>query len=309
VVPFTLLPGCLDEPLLLVGDNRGRARCLSNVCTHRGMLLCREPRPVGPLRCGYHGRCFDLAGRMTSMPEFEGAVDFPTSADDLAATPLEKWGPLNFTSLDPAVDFATWLKPVRQRMDFLPLDKFVFDPGRSRDYQVHANWALYCENYLEGFHIPFVHPDLNKALDWKAYEVELHEGSSLQIGITGDGGPVFELPAGHPDAGRKVAAYYWWLFPNLMLNFYPWGLSANIVEPRGPSASHVRFLSYVWREDLLDTGAGGPLDAVEREDEAVVEAVQVGVGSRLYDRGRYSPAQEKGTHHFHRLLVSALFGH
>jgi len=306
-VPFTLLPGCLDEHLLLVRDDQGQERCLSNVCTHRGMLLCSEPGPVRRLRCGYHGRCFDLTGRMTSMPEFEQAVDFPSPTDDLTAAHLEKWGPLTFAGLNPAVDFAAWLDPVRQRMDFLPLDRFVFDPARSRDYEVHANWALYCENYLEGFHIPFVHPELNKALDWQAYEVELHAGSSLQIGIADGEGAVFDLPQEHPDAGRKVAAYYWWLFPNLMLNFYPWGLSANIVEPRGPSAARVRFLSYVWREPLLETGAGGPLDAVEREDEAVVEAVQLGVGSRLYGRGRYSPTQEKGTHHFHRLLVSALF--
>jgi choline monooxygenase len=193
-------------------------------------------------------------------------------------------------------------------MDFLPLDSFTFDATRSRDYDVAANWALYCENYLEGFHIPFVHPELNKALDWRAYEVELEGSSVLQIGIAAEGATVFDLPEDHPDSGKRIAAYYWWLFPNLMLNFYPWGLSANIVEPTGPQSCRVRFLSYVWRKDMLNEGAGGPLDAVEMEDEAVVEAVQSGVNARLYGRGRYSPTQEKGTHHFHLLLVDALFG-
>lgn len=306
--PFTLLPGCLDEPLLLVKEEQERLRCLSNVCTHRGMLLVDRPGPVTRLRCGYHGRTFDLGGRMTNMPEFEQAVDFPGPADDLAAASLEQWGPLVFAGLVPRTGFDSWLAPVMERMSFMPLDEFDFDPNRSRDYEVAANWALYCENYLEGFHIPFVHPDLNQALDWRSYEVELQEYSSLQIGIAGGEGSVFELPPGHPDHGKRVAAYYWWLYPNLMLNFYPWGLSANIVEPRGTGRARVRFLSYVWREDLVDVGAGGPLDAVEKEDEAVVEAVQAGVKSRLYGRGRYSPTQEKGTHHFHRLLVDALFG-
>lgn len=307
VVPFTLLPGCLDEPLLLVRDESGDQRCLSNVCTHRGMPLVRKTGSVTRLRCGYHGRSFDLNGRMTAMPEFELAVDFPGPDDNLTATPLEKWGPLMFGGLDPAEGIDGFLAPVRERMSFLPLEEFTFDPARSRDYQVRANWALYCENYLEGFHIPLVHPGLNSVLDWKSYEVELEKSSSLQIGIDSGSGTVFELPAGHPDEGKKVAAYYWWLYPNLMLNFYPWGLSANVVEPRGPEAARVRFFSYIWRKDLLDTGAGGPLDSVEMEDEAVVEAVQAGVGSRLYGRGRYSPTQEKGTHHFHRLLVDALF--
>jgi choline monooxygenase len=73
VHPFVLLPGCLDEPLLLVLDDQGGQRCLSNVCTHRGMLLASEPGNLNRLRCGYHGRIFDLTGRMTGMPEFEQA--------------------------------------------------------------------------------------------------------------------------------------------------------------------------------------------------------------------------------------------
>jgi len=61
-VPFTLLPGCLDEPLVLVRDTVGTVRCLSNVCTHRGNLVVTEDGPVQGLRCRYHGRRFDLDG-------------------------------------------------------------------------------------------------------------------------------------------------------------------------------------------------------------------------------------------------------
>jgi len=88
-----------------------------------------------------------------------------------------------------------------------------------------------------------------------------------------------------------------------MLNFYPWGISVNIVRPLAPDRTKVSFLSYVWDPTLLDRGASAGLDRVEREDEAIVEAVQRGVRSRLYDRGRYSPARETGVHHFHRLLA------
>lgn len=91
-----------------------------------------------------------------------------------------------------------------------------------------------------------------------------------------------------------------------MFNFYPWGLSINVVKPLGVNLTRVSFLSYVWRAERLGSGAGAELDRVEREDEAVVEATQRGVRSRLYDRGRYSPTREQGVHHFHRLLASRL---
>jgi choline monooxygenase len=64
----------------------------------------------------------------------------------------------------------------------------------------------------------------------------------------------------------------------------------------------------VWDASRIDSGAGGTLDRVEREDEAIVESVQRGTAARLYDRGRYSPAREQGVHHFHRMLAAAFSG-
>ncbi|MCB1184838.1 Rieske 2Fe-2S domain-containing protein [bacterium] len=304
--PLTLLPGSLDEPLLLRRDEAGDLGCVSNVCTHRGMLLQREPGPCSQLRCGYHGRSFAPDGTLTHMPGFEDAHDFPGPDDHLRRPGLFRLGPLTFLQVVPGVPAAAVLGPLQAAMAWYPWGDLRFAPDRSRDYEVAANWALYCENYLEGFHIPWVHPELNRRLDWRAYEVHLHARATLQVGMGVAGDPVFDLPAGHPDHGRPVAAWYWWVYPNLMLNFYPWGLSVNIVEPLGPTRCRVRFQSHVARPDLLDRGAGGPLDAVEMEDEAVVEAVQRGVRSRLYHRGRYAPRHEIGTHHFHRLLVADL---
>ncbi len=112
----------------------------------------------------------------------------------------------------------------------------------------------------------------------------------------------FDLPASAADHGQDVAAYYWWIFPNLMLNFYPWGLSLNRVVPEAIDRTRVEFRAYVLDESKREQGAGGALHEVELEDEAVVEAVQRGVRSRFYHHGRYSPTRERGTHHFHRLL-------
>ena len=122
------------------------------------------------------------------------------------------------------------------------------------------------------------------------------------------GEEVFALPPDHEDYGQHVAAYYFWLFPNIMFNFYPWGLSLNIVRPLQTGLTKVSFRAYLWDESKLDHGAGADVDLVEREDEAVVEQVHRGTRSRFYQHGRFSPRQEQGVHQFHRLLAQALEG-
>jgi choline monooxygenase len=83
--PFTLLEKYLDEPLLLTKDGNGMLHCLSNVCTHRGNLLVYKNCTSSNLRCGYHGRLFDLDRKFRSMPEFKEVKDFPTADDDLTS--------------------------------------------------------------------------------------------------------------------------------------------------------------------------------------------------------------------------------
>jgi choline monooxygenase len=308
VLPFTLLPHLLDEPLALARGDDGALRCFSNVCTHRGTLVVEGEGHSRSLRCRYHGRKFDLCGRFVSMPEFDDVEGFPTAADDLAPLQLAQWGPWTFVALEPAFSFDAWIAPIRERVAFLPLDRARLDAAGAAEFTIEANWALYCDNYLEEFHIPFVHGSSLAGLDYGAYRTETYDWCNLQLGVQKDAAGAFDLPAGHPDAGQHIGGFYYWLFPNLMLNFYPWGCSVNIVEPLGPTRTRVRFLPYVWDESRRGAGVGADLYRVEMEDEEVVEAVQRGVRSRLYDRGRYSPRREIGTHHFHRLLAAAMLG-
>jgi choline monooxygenase len=306
VRPFTLLEGCLDEPLLLAVDEKMQTHCLSNVCTHRGALVVEGEGHVKGLRCRYHGRRFALDGSFVSMPEFDGVKNFPVEKDNLPRIALERWGPFLFCGLNPAFSFKEWIEAIDQRVNFLPLDRATFDAASSHDYFLKANWALYCENYLEEFHLPYVHGQSLSGLDYGEYRHELFPYSSIQTGIGKSAEDSFALPKDHPDSGRNVAAYYCWLFPNLMLNFYPWGISVNVVYPLGVDRTKVSFLSFVWDKDRQSTGVGSDLHRVEMEDEEVVESVQRGVRSRLYDRGRYSPRREVGTHHFHKLLARFL---
>lgn len=302
ISPKTVLPGFMDEPILFIRDKEDKINCVSNVCTHRGNLLIEHSCNTDQIRCRYHGRRFDLDGKFKQMPEFEGVECFPSEKDDLPKVPFGQWDKLLFSSISPSIQLQEAIGEMKTRLPFLKLHEHKLTPTRSRDYLVKAHWALYCENYLEGFHIPFIHNSLNAVIDYNSYTTELYRYSNLQFALSKGGEDVFDLPKDSIDYGKKVSAYYYWVFPNMMFNFYPWGLSINIVKPMGPQLSKVSFLTYIYDETKLERGAGAMLDKVEREDEAVVENVQKGINSRFYDRGRYSPKRETGTHHFHRLI-------
>jgi choline monooxygenase len=283
--PVTLLPGFLDEPLLLA-KNDDRLSCLSNVCTHRGKILIEEPCQASLIRCGYHGRRFSLDGKFLSMPEFEGVIDFPSENDNLKQVAFANRAGFLFASIDPIASFEDFVNDAAVRFEDVEPEGVKLTSVR--EYEIDAHWALYCENYLEGFHIPFVHKSLNEIVDYGTYTTELFRYSSMQTGNDADG---------------NVAGRYLFIFPNLMFNFYPWGISVNVVRPVTPSKTVVEFLTYVRDEALVNTGAGADLHRVELEDEAVVQSVQKGIRSRFYSHGRYSPTREQGTHHFHRLIA------
>lgn len=285
LTPVTLLPAVLDEPLLLVRTSE-YISCLTNVCTHRGKVLVDKSCEGDLIRCPYHGRRFLLDGTCASMPEFEDVVDFPSENDNLRKLPLAERSGFLFTSIAPSVTFDDLVGDVAKTLN--DMDPAGLRLTVRREYEINAHWALCCENYLEGFHIPYVHHGLNKVVDYGTYSTDLFRYSSVQTGYSSSG---------------DIEARYLFIFPNTMFNFYPWGVSVNVVRPVAKDRTVIEFLTYVRDETLMSIGAGADLHSVELEDEAVVESVQRGIQSRFYSQGRYSPTREQGTHHFHRLIA------
>jgi choline monooxygenase len=230
--------------------------------------------------------------------------------DDLPTLSMGEFGPLAFASISPAHTFAGLMEPLCERLDFLPLCDLRFEPESSRDYVIDAHWGLYCDNYLEGFHIPYVHRSLLSSVDMHAYHTETFAYASLQLAECNENAqdPVFELPPSHPDFGKRVVAFYFFVFPATMINVYPWGVSVNVILPEGSKQTRIRYLTYVWddRTEARQRGPGADLQRVEYEDEAVVERCQLGVQSPLYSRGRFSPRLERAVHHFHRCIAELL---
>jgi choline monooxygenase len=174
--PIEHIESITGEPVIIVKGEQ--VNCLSNICTHRGMRLINEACSKNSFRCEYHGRTFDIEGKFRNMPEFEGAIGFPGEDDNLHKFPMAVWDGLHFTSQESTLPIP-WSE-VESRLEFLDINSYVHDPSRDRDHLISANWMLYVDNYLEGFHIPFVHPELNQALDYSGYITETFEGGVLQ---------------------------------------------------------------------------------------------------------------------------------
>ncbi|MAK04459.1 MAG: choline monooxygenase [Euryarchaeota archaeon] len=303
IIPLERMGDLINDEVILTKDEN--YACISNVCTHRAMLLVEEKCKKSRIQCPYHGRSFDLQGQFKNMPKFENVKNFPTQKDNLKKFKLMNWKNLLFVNKGEQ-NFDEFIEFLDNRIGWMDIEKFKYDSSKDRTYSVKANWALYVDNYLEGFHIPFVHGDLNNIIENDTYETELFSNGVLQIGFAKPGELCFNLPKESIDYGKNIAAYYFWLYPNMMFNFYPWGLSVNIVVPLNSDKSKIIYRGYIGNKDLILEGAGGDLDKVEEEDQQIVEGVQRGVASKSYERGRYSPEKETGVHHFHRLLLENL---
>ena len=221
------------------------------------------------------------------MPGFEGVKNFPTSQDNLINFPILDWNDFIFTAISPTIDIKDILEDISTRLLDYPFNKIAYSKEYSNTYHLNANWAVYCENYLEGLHVPFVHRGLASEINMNSYKTEILKNGVLQhTGSNND----------------KAYAHYYWIFPNIMLNFYSWGLSINIVEPISTNQTKIRFLSYPIKNAKNVRKKINDLHNVEMEDEKVVLNVQKGIQSESYKNGRYSAHYEKGTHHFHRLI-------
>jgi choline monooxygenase len=295
------------EPLLIARGGDSRLRALSNVCRHRAGPVAAGEGVCQAFRCGYHGWSYGLDGRLVNTPEFDAVEDFRKEEHGLPEFPLEVWLGLLFVNLDPSPGgpaFRQTLEDLPARLAARGLE--AMRPAARKEWTVGCNWKVYVDNYLEGYHIPIVHPGLMKEIDYARYRTQTRRHSSEQHApIKAEKGG--RMRKEHPDDEAR----FFWVYPNLMLNVYPDNFSTNLVLP----LSHDRTLTvFEWyfrdpgsaetRDRLAETVAFS--DEIQREDIAICQAVQKGLKSRTYDRGRYSVARENGVHHFHSLLARAL---
>jgi choline monooxygenase len=293
-------------PLLIVRGDDGTLRALHNVCRHRaGPLACEPARAAGPsgtgaagaeLVCQYHGWRYALDGRLRGAPEMGRAQDFDVASVQLPQARVAQWQGLLFAALDAhAGPFEALVEGIDARLGAAhPLATYRHRLHAS--YEIGCDWKVYVDNYLEGYHVPRVHPGLNAALDYRSYTTELAALHSLQAS-----------PLDSSDAlyGRGEALY-WWLWPSTMLNCLPGRLQTNRVVPLGPGRCRVEFdFFYAPGAEARAEADAAFSDEVQREDIDICEAVQRGLASGSYAPGRLNPLRETGVWHFQELLRAA----
>jgi choline monooxygenase len=292
------------NPLVLVRDHDGAVRAFYNVCRHRGGPLAMEEHGCATmLQCKYHGWTYRLDGTLRGVPRFDRTELFDKRDYGLVPVTVQDWQGLLFVTLaaDP-LPLAAVLDGVAARIAPMRLDAMPF--ARRVAYDVACNWKVYVDNYLEGYHIPLVHPELCTVLDYRAYVTETHAHYSLQHS------PLRARDTPGPYGVADGEAYYYFVFPNTMLNVLPGRLQVNRVVPAGPDRCRVLF-DYCY-DDVTSDEAQRRIaddlafsDVVQAEDAGICAHVQRGLASRGYDRGRFSVECEGGVYHFQNLLRAA----
>ncbi len=291
------------EPIVVVRAEDGSLRAFFNVCRHHAAAVATEPAgQCTILRCPYHGWSYGLDGALRVTPDFEGVRDFDKSEHGLVPVAVESWEGFVFVNLAGAAgaSLQAYLGEIVPHVAKLNLDKLRFFERRS--YTLNCNWKVYVDNYLDGgYHVPYLHKSLNTVLDYKDYKIECFERTVLQWSPMKQG-----KDAQTAAVRRGEAAYYWWIYPNFMINWYEGIMDTNLVLPLGADRCEVIFDFFF--DELSDAAEARNRasiavgERVQQEDIDICEAVQRGLGSRAYIAGRLAPRREAGEQLFHRLL-------
>jgi phenylpropionate dioxygenase-like ring-hydroxylating dioxygenase large terminal subunit len=282
------------NPIIIIKDEND-IRAFYNVCKHRGGPLAFEEGNTKLLQCKYHGWTYKLDGSIHKQPNFRNAEHFNKKDFCLSPVNFTIWEGLIFAALnDPAINFSKVLSGIKERITPIDVSKYKF--YKRIKYKINCNWKVYVDNYLEGYHLPFVHPGLSKVLDAKDYITETSDYYSLQYS-----------PLKENNLYGRGEAYYYFIFPNIMLNILPGRLQTNLVQQINKNQSLVIFDYYF--DDVTSSDSLKRIekdirfsDEVQQEDIMICEKVQKGLESKGYEKGRFSPHEEVGVYHFQTLL-------
>lgn len=285
-------------PIIVVNTGE-HIQAFYNVCRHRGGPLAWKNGHSKTLMCKYHGWNYHLNGQLKSAPEMQHNESFDVCDHRLTDIDCEVWQGFVFVALEkPPMSLTELFSGIQEHI--APIDMSQFQYCRRDEFTINCNWKVYVENYLEGYHLPHVHPGLNRLLDYKSYQTELHAWHSYQYspidvadGIYGEG-----------------QAHYYFAYPNTMFNILPNRVQSNQVLPINEKQCRVIF-DYYYPD--LDSQNSLKLiaedqsfsDEVQNEDIGICEAVQKGYQSGAYQPGPLSQKRESGLHQFQEWVRSA----
>jgi glycine betaine catabolism A len=291
---------------MVLRDRAGVLRAFFNVCRHRGTRICRDEsgRFGDTIQCAYHAWTYGTDGRLIGTPHMQEAEGFDKAEFPLHSAGVAEWEGFLFVNVARQPEaFATAWGPMLGRLARFDLPSLVV--GHRVRYDVEANWKLVFQNYSECLHCPTIHPKLATVLPYQSGANDLVEGPFLggymEIKAPNESATMSGRPAGRLVSDRlgeedRRRAFYYTLMPNLLLSLHPDYVNYYLVHPVSPERTVVESEWLVHPDTLADAG-NNLKDAVEfwdltnRQDWDIVGWSQLGISSRRYVPGPYSPRE------------------
>lgn len=281
-------------PLIAVKGEDGIIRAFHNVCRHRAGPLARDGAGHcdKQLTCLYHGWRYALDGRLANARDFGPAAGFDPRDFALFPVKCESWRGFIFVNLDGnAGDFEAQTAALEARMQHLPLGNLR--KARTSTHDMRCNWKTYVENYLEGYHIPVLHPSLSASLA-RDYGTELKPPAIFYHATPAD--------------GAAVAGLWAWLWPCLGVNVYADGILMERMWPLDYQHTRLDYL-FLFTDEASDADIAKQVQqslVTTAEDIFICEAVQKNLDSGIYETGRLSPRHESGVAWFQHEVARAI---
>ena len=324
-----------DQSIIITRSDPKTISAFYNVCRHRGAKLIDKPGNHSFFRCPYHAWGYDIKGTLKGAPYFKddeitpelkqiydnsGAKDFKIEDYPLLPVKVSVWGCFVFVNLDPNCEsLEKHLGDIPQRLKNYPFEALKL--GKSAQYHINANWKLVAENYMEYYHLPTVHPWLNK-VSHLTNHFEF-QGPGSYYGMTtrplekDPDVPLARELAHMPglDAEEDVSARWIWLFPNFSVSMLPDYMIVMIIAPDGAAQTNERYDYFFHPDTMAKPSYKEGSEAVFKfwhevnvEDIQIVEAVQKGIANQEYKGGRMCFRFETNIHRFQNHVIDCLTG-
>ncbi|MBF6570280.1 MAG: aromatic ring-hydroxylating dioxygenase subunit alpha [Candidatus Binataceae bacterium] len=290
-----------EAPVVVVRDLAGKVRVFENVCVHRGTKLVRSScGSAQAFKCMYHQWTYALDGRLIGVPLSQGyGPSFVKENYSLPELPrVETFAGLIYASYDRSIapleqylgGFAAYAREIMHDGDV----EFM---GFQR-YHVKANWKLFVENTIDGYHPGLLHMPI--MLDRSNYAYQPGVGKSAKFGhghgllqwpVTRatDWDPLKDLPLTACLSRSEGWNYVSDIFPNTMLLQIEDILTVRQVIPRGHEAVDVITYNLAVKGEseeikrhraLVVSAQFGIAGVASLDDKLVMEAAQAGAPAR-----------------------------
>lgn len=273
----------------------GELRAFRNVCRHRGARLLAEGKGrCNVIRCPYHQWAFDETGKLVNAPWFGESPDFRKEEWPLEPVRIDSWRGLVFVAIDPVEPLVAQLGDLPAELALEPIETYA--ASASETVLFDANWKIYTDNFVEGYHIPGTHPSFHAAIDFEEFRTTAHRG--------------FIRMTAPPRDGLFYRGKWLWMWPNWTLSLFEGGMNTSRINP--VSVNRTEQIYHFYFADISEATESARQKTIEanlavvREDYSVCVETHRNYQTGDYTPGPLSPRHEQGVHYFQSKVRATL---